>query len=850
MGLCAAKQRQDQDPKRQIPLPDRPLEPNTTSKTAKPRPLLVKVVKHEGRGPIARYEAPTAQVSKPELSSSELAEINSCLDSHYLFQGIPQSYKQRLVKRILIYTVKEGDIVVKEGYPAANLYILASGAVEISANEEFIRELNPVNCFGELALILNSTRTATVRTINSCKLYVIERQSFEIMMDEITEDNFASITEFVRQVPLFAGFDGVHTESLVRTCHLMFYSKGKVILREGEEGHLMYIIKKGAVNVIKNTVFIESFGKTDLFGEQSLLYNALRSATIVAARDCELLAITKDQLDALMPKISKPILYKHVLRVAFTRSQTLRRLRENQLDAVLKAIKVKSFSAGEVVIAKGVMEGSMMLIMLKGTLVVEGRTFKAYECIGDSGMRKQVQFPFKHEVVATDETCVGEISRDRFEKALGGSLAKKKQDIWAFFNSIPLFSNLQGEHMTHLINVSPRQSVQRYEYIEGEFLFMKGEPGDFVYFVESGMVSIILDSNVVMRFGPYDFLGERACMANTVRNASASASMPTVVWALSRSNLMKSLDKGRLKQLKQRIQFQDMRGLDFYQLKPVKLLTSKSSRSSFIIYSSSDSLITPRELNRPLDPNSKPKIGNLGYLKAYKISMLQSRRKYYARLKQSSLLGIEIDHPMAAKYIKSFKSNNYVFKLSQYIPGTNLQTLLDQEGYFSEAQIKDYVAQLLILLDYLHSRKILLRGIAPSNFIATGKAAIYLKNFEFAKRLEDRTYTLVKDPHYCSPEAITAVGYGLEADLWALGVTVYYLGFGIFPFGEAYENPMDIYQSIVEGDLQFPREVSSSLNFNNFIKSMLKPSLHFRCKTVKEAKDHGWLAGTLWVRLI
>lgn len=776
------------------------------------------------------YEAPTAQVSKPDLSQKEVVQLIECLLQHYLFQGIPYEYNLRLIKRAMLYSIGPGELVVEEGTPASYLYILAEGSLEVSVNSEVIRELNPVSCFGELVLVLSSSRMATVRTITASKLYVIERRSFEIMMDEITEINFKGLHDFVRTIPLFASIEGIYTESIVRTCLFLRYGKGQVICKEGEDGYLMYVVKTGEVQATKSNIAIGAFKKGSFFGEQALLYDFPNSATFVATEECELVAFSKEQLEAIMPRISKPILYKNVLKQAFYKSQTLRRIPETQLETVLNKFTVKTYLPGDTLVTKGTLIGSLLIVVLKGSLKVKDLTYGILDCIGDSSLRKHVQFPFDADVVATEEVCTGEISLLRFEKALGGSLTQKKFDLWSFFSTIPILSDLETEKMSQLINVSTMQSVNRYEYLEGEFIFMKGDAGAYIYFIEEGGVSIYIDSNVVIRFGPREFFGERACITNTIRNASASANLPTIIWALSRADLFSILGKGRLHQLKSRIRFQSMREVKLSQLIPVRLVLSKETFTAFIVTSVDESYTSH------------------AYLKAYHLSYLKERQEHYEFLKSRSLLSLEVDHPMIIRYIKAFKSSRCLMLLYQYVIGTNMQTLLAQARKFPEEQVKDIVGQILIILDYLHTRKIALRSFGPESFLISSHGNVYLEDIKCAKSIEGRTYTLVGDPHYCSPEVLSTRGYGLEADLWVLGVLAFKLYYGKYPFGNDAEQPIEIYQSILDGDLRFPRRVMTSNSCGHFVKSLLKSSLEDRCKTINDAKDHSWLVGTLWVR--
>jgi cGMP-dependent protein kinase len=79
-----------------------------------------------------------------------------------------------------------------------------------------------------------------------------------------------------------------------------------------------------------------------------------------------------------------------------------------------------------------------------------------------------------------------------------------------------------------------------------------------------------------------------------------------------------------------------------------------------------------------------------------------------------------------------------------------------------------------------------------------------LINFHNSKKLikrTDTTLTLVGLPHYIAPELILGESHGIGADYWSLGVCIYELMVGGFPFGDFSSNPIEIYEEIIKGDL-------------------------------------------------
>lgn len=81
-----------------------------------------------------------------------------------------------------------------------------------------------------------------------------------------------------------------------------------------------------------------------------------------------------------------------------------------------------------------------------------------------------------------------------------------------------------------------------------------------------------------------------------------------------------------------------------------------------------------------------------------------------------------------------------------------------------------------------------------------------IDNFENAKRLEPndpRTHTIVGTPQYFAPEMIDGKGYSFEVDFWALGVMIYRVIYGKFPFTNMTKDPFDIFKHIIKNNVEF-----------------------------------------------
>ena len=109
---------------------------------------------------------------------------------------------------------------------------------------------------------------------------------------------------------------------------------------------------------------------------------------------------------------------------------------------------------------------------------------------------------------------------------------------------------------------------------------------------------------------------------------------------------------------------------------------------------------------------------------------------------------------------------------------------------FPESKAKFYAAELIIALEYLHSKRIVYRDIKPENILLDSAGHIALTDFGIAKELTAESnliYDIIGTPEYASPEmlAINSETKGFDAfllDWWALGCFIYEMLIGIPPF--------------------------------------------------------------------
>ena len=108
-----------------------------------------------------------------------------------------------------------------------------------------------------------------------------------------------------------------------------------------------------------------------------------------------------------------------------------------------------------------------------------------------------------------------------------------------------------------------------------------------------------------------------------------------------------------------------------------------------------------------------------------------------------------------------------------YIAGGELFTYLRTEGKLDPEHAMQYSAQVCLMFEYLHSKNIIYRDLKPENLLIASDGHLCITDFGFAKKIEDRSYTLCGTPEYLAPEIIMDQGHNHGVDWWAMGILLF-----------------------------------------------------------------------------
>jgi len=164
----------------------------------------------------------------------------------------------------------------------------------------------------------------------------------------------------------------------------------------------------------------------------------------------------------------------------------------------------------------------------------------------------------------------------------------------------------------------------------------------------------------------------------------------------------------------------------------------------------------------------------------------QADEDFSRRFTQEVRLAAALEHPSIVKVYDFGQTDGIYWYSMQLVDGQTLSGELREKGPLREREVARIAIPLLDALDYSHARGIIHRDIKPENVILDAGRRPFLMDFGIAKTagslVKTQTGFLLGTPAYVAPEQAQGKPIDGRADLYALGVTLYRVASGRYPF--------------------------------------------------------------------
>lgn len=133
---------------------------------------------------------------------------------------------------------------------------------------------------------------------------------------------------------------------------------------------------------------------------------------------------------------------------------------------------------------------------------------------------------------------------------------------------------------------------------------------------------------------------------------------------------------------------------------------------------------------------------------------------------------------------------------------------LQKNGRFPEFLAKFYFAEILLGIEFLHSKNIVYRDLKPENVLIEVDGHIKLADFGLSKQFkrDERSFSYCGSPEYMCPEILKREGHNHMVDYYTLGAILYEMLTGLPPFYT--NNKSEMTKRILDAELTFPSHVN------------------------------------------
>jgi len=648
------------------------------------------------------------------------------------------------------------------------------------------------------------------------------------------------------------------------------FKVGDFIMKKGQKGTTFYIITSGQCEVLNAELQkVATLTEEDYFGEQALLRETTRNASIRATKPTVTLECSKETFQKVIAN-----------NVAFVRREAKRRavitalkpngqdlgpaptektqeqrdwlfnmvednvmfmhLTDEQRYVVVDQMYLEEVAAGVDLITQGEVDAQTFYVVNEGSFDVyvnnnKSGTIPAGGCFGELALMYKA--PRAATVRANMDSVVWTVRRNAFRNALAQHGKQQLSQNLKFLKTVKLLKPLHAYELA-LID----DALESKKYKEGAVILKQGDAPKNFYIIKSGRAAWLKkapekeDEKGTLEAGSY--FGELALMNNERRAATVTAASDLVCLEMDRNHFTQLL--GPLKEImarKAKVIYAAKSPDDEGENVKGKVSTPLNAFKTIgVLGKGAFGLVS-----LVYDPSSKESYA----LKAIKKSQIVELGQQSHIINEKKVME-KMNCPFLVNLRGTYKDKYRVYFLLDVCLGGELFTILRRRRYFNEPTSKFYAGCVVEAFDYMHSKHIIYRDLKPENLVLDSKGFLKVTDFGFAKEVVDKTFTLCGTPDYLAPEIVTGQGHGKGVDWWTLGILIYEMLASFPPFFD--DEPIETYRKIIKCRIKFPRYFTTESK--ELIKSLLRAKATKRLGVIKggakNIRAHPWFNNFSW----
>ncbi|ELK25003.1 cAMP-dependent protein kinase type II-alpha regulatory subunit [Myotis davidii] len=269
----------------------------------------------EAYNPDDEEEDTEPRVIHPKSDEQRCRLQEACKDI-LLFRNLDQEQLSEILDAMFEKIVKADEHVIDQGDDGDNFYVIERGTYDILVTKDdhtrAVGQYDNRGSFGELALMYNTPRAATIVATSEGALWALDRGTFRRIIVKNNAQKRKMFESFLESVPLLKSLEASERMKIVDVIGEKAYKDGERIIAQGEKADSFYIIESGEVSIlIKSKTKVNKEGgnqeveiarchKGQYFGELALVTNKPRAASAYAVGDVKCLVMDVQAFERLL----------------------------------------------------------------------------------------------------------------------------------------------------------------------------------------------------------------------------------------------------------------------------------------------------------------------------------------------------------------------------------------------------------------------------------------------------------------------------------------------------------------------------------------------------------------------
>ncbi|ODM19116.1 cAMP-dependent protein kinase regulatory subunit [Aspergillus cristatus] len=254
-------------------------------------------------------------------SEEQLSRLRTAVSGNFLFAHLDDDQFKTVLDALVEKPIPAKDIkVITQGDAGDYFYVVEKGSFDIYIHPSGsvqpgpdgmgnkVSTTGPGSSFGELALMYNAPRAATVVSVEpKSTLWALDRITFRRILMDSAFQRRRMYEAFLEEVPLLSSLKPYERSKIADALDAIKYSAGSTIITEGDPGDAFYLLESGEAEAFKEGEEgpVKDYKRGDYFGELALLDDKPRAASVVAKTDVKVARLGRDGFKRLLGPVEK-----------------------------------------------------------------------------------------------------------------------------------------------------------------------------------------------------------------------------------------------------------------------------------------------------------------------------------------------------------------------------------------------------------------------------------------------------------------------------------------------------------------------------------------------------------------